>query len=144
MTSSTYDVCDEIMRMCDLQERILREFIKCYRVEKSMDLIWLPRHGEIQVGGIVWSWRRHGLGVRFVSAEGRVVDVHSDPVDVSRIDVWRILSWMEGRRRVVSHEIVGEALAELETRGVIEHTADDVWRRLSLSETGVPSDNEGA
>jgi len=74
-----------------LQSVLQDEFFRCNAAVRDWKYLTdLPRRGYIHVLGKNWTYTRHGLGVRFESGEGAVVDVHNQLLDKKIVDAHRI------------------------------------------------------
>jgi hypothetical protein len=116
---------DEITRLCAAQERILTELRTQNPISEPLGILQLPKTGTLIVDQRAWLWRKHGMGVEFVSERGEVVDAHAHIDEPSRIDVWRIMNWMDGRGAVVGADQIEAALASMEASGVVQRVEGD-------------------
>lgn len=72
--------------------------------------------GHLDAANARWRWRRHGLGVLFVSDHAQVVDAHRRPADPTLVDAWRLLQFVDRDRRLHERDIARD-LEALRTAG---------------------------
>lgn len=88
-------------------------------------LFEMPRRGELQLGDCIWTFARHGAGVRFVEAGSRrVVDVTDMIEDTTLFDAWRVATYLGSLRRT------GAKLVQRELGCVQSTRLDEASRRV--------------
>jgi Domain of unknown function (DUF6896)/Protein of unknown function (DUF2185) len=87
-----------------------------------------------QFGRVMWSFKKHGLGLCFVSSQGVVVDVHRWLGRPELFDAWRLLQYVESvapRAQYPATEAELEAnLEQLHGSGQIERATIEGGFRL--------------
>ncbi|WP_156429811.1 DUF6896 domain-containing protein [Burkholderia sp. FL-7-2-10-S1-D7] len=99
-----------------LQSALQDEFFRCNSaVQDWKYLTDLPRQGYIRALGKNWTCTRHGLGVRFESDEGVVVDVHNRILDKRIVDAHRISEYIYSICKNINDDVnlYGECEAEI-------------------------------
>ncbi len=90
-----------LKNLADLQCRLLESLKAGYSVVGDLDdwgvLRSLPTKGQIELDGSTWSFKRHGMGFRFVRDSDRLtVDAHRLLGSYADgIDTWRALQYLE-------------------------------------------------
>ncbi|WP_315754391.1 MULTISPECIES: DUF6896 domain-containing protein [unclassified Bradyrhizobium] len=82
-----------------LQEKLCSALFAKYGPAKDELLLNIPRAGSIELDDVLWSFKRHGLGVLFERFSDRVtVDVHQNISSCPRcVDPWRLLQYLGSR-----------------------------------------------
>jgi len=64
----------------------------------TQEVLNLPGQGQVDIDGVIWTFQRHGAGLRFTSAsDGRVVDMHQNLPRSDVIGAWRLLQYLESQ-----------------------------------------------
>ncbi len=101
-----------IRELLVLQERLVAAFRNAFPRSRDWQfLLDFPSFGELNLDGAMWSFRKHGSGLRFVSSQGVIVDAHCWLGRPELFDAWRLLQYVES---VVPRAEVPASEAELE------------------------------
>jgi hypothetical protein len=114
----------EIIRLLRLQTSLLTSFRSLF--PNLRDWKWMldsPRSGELETVGEKWAFQKHGVGLRFVSASGVVVDMHREVGRPNVFDQWRLCQFVESLHpgwapELLKHQIAN-SLAELVRAGMV-------------------------
>ena len=120
------DVLVSAREFAAIQSALLTLLDKAYPFLALGDLDRLPKTGTIAALGGVWTFKRHGAGVKFVSADEVVVDAHRAVRAVGGIDAWRLARYMSSlQKSEVSHRDVEKALSEISRAGGLRLSGED-------------------
>ncbi|MBZ5795173.1 hypothetical protein K8353_34145 [Burkholderia contaminans] len=127
MSILTYiEFVEVVNRFAFLQSKLQDEFLR--QNSKAVDwkyLTDLPRRGYVDLLGERWSYRRHGLGVRFESERGLVIDVHKYILNKNVVDAHRICEYVISAKKDIEggvdvYQDCVEALRNMELVGVVK------------------------
>lgn len=123
---------DVLVELSGLQEQLLDELHRRFPMVADARPWGWPARVSLEIGDTTWEGFRHGLGYRFASADGRVVEAHdriaSSPYP---IDAYRVLEYAEstgvesvwadnGRRVEIEDGPLQDALVRLVSTGWLE------------------------
>lgn len=119
---------DEVIRFFLLQSELVKALFKTYPMAKDIEwLLDFPKNGHVHINGDVWSFSKHGKGIRFFiegSHTGKVVDVHNNISCPELFDTWRLLQYFS-----LDDENQLEALLnEMVISGELEKISDKLYR----------------
>lgn len=84
-----------VLTYCELQRHLVTTFVRLMGCHSPQELCLVPRRGQMDHLGEIWSYTRHGVGVCF-EREGVVVDAHFEMFRFpSAVDAWRLLEYFE-------------------------------------------------
>lgn len=85
-----------ITEYLELQRSLICAFFETYPEGEQGDRLFItPRKGEIFCLDQIWSFRRHGSGIEFVSCQNRVVvDLDESVSSPNLFTVWRLSKYL--------------------------------------------------
>jgi hypothetical protein len=84
-----------ILEFVALQSALQDGFLKKHETVRDWNYFTdVPRHGHIDVSGARWDYFRHGIGVRFESEMGIVIDIHNLFLEKNIVDAYRISEYL--------------------------------------------------
>ena len=118
-----------------LQTALQRAFLEQnHSVHDWRLLTDVPRHGYVDALGLKWSYKKHGLGVRFSNTKKGVVDVHNHFLSYGLVDAQRICEYIISlderlERNVDLHFECKKALEAVWSAGKIQRSnfGDEMW-----------------
>jgi hypothetical protein len=97
MSTLIDDIKTFISTQVKLSNTLLNEFPEC---TNYLLLFNLPKNGEIEVNEIIWSYKKHGSGVKFIRADdGRLVDICERIDQPELFSEWRLSLYLESIHR---------------------------------------------
>lgn len=102
-----------------LQAKLQNEFLK--QNKKTIDwkyLTDLPRHGTLNISGEEWLYAQHGIGVRFESNAGFVVDIHKFILIENLVDAHRICEYIFSKEKYISSDFDVYKFCEISLRNM--------------------------
>ncbi|MFO0553688.1 MAG: hypothetical protein U0271_35220 [Polyangiaceae bacterium] len=90
----------------------------------------IPRTGQLELDGEVWSYVWHGRGLRFRDPHGVVVDCHVAVEEARGVDAWRLMLYCESRS-IVSVEY-GSDTARADDNAAMSRLLEESCRRGKL------------
>ena len=119
---------NKIVYFFQLQNELVEALFKAYPMAK--DTKWLldfPKSGRVQINDDVWSFSKHGAGIKFfmdgVNAS-KIVDVHNNISCPELADTWRLSQYLslddESQLRVFLNNMV--------LSGELEKVSDKLYR----------------
>src|SRR5687768_6373716 len=111
-----------IQEMVGAQRTLLSAFFdQFHHLRDHEALLDYPRSGQVRALGSIWSFRKHGMGVRFEDEEsGRVIDVHAGLRNGSFFDAWRLGTYLRSVGNPIEDEDLKSELTLLEGQGALE------------------------
>jgi hypothetical protein len=117
----------------ETQSRLCRTVTRAYDLKDDDSVIFsVPKTGTLELNGEGWTFKRHGLGIRFTSdRQGHVIDAHRNFVSYpAGFDAWRLLQFLKTIRTedfdlaseaggLEDESRVNELLSSLAAQGVI-------------------------
>jgi len=105
-----------------LQLLILALFKKQFPQAKDWNyLLDFPSTGQLKIANDMWVFHKHGVGLRFESSRGTIVDIHSRISEPDILDAWRLLQFLESKKIVEEGQIGERDLDELLETLVVEN-----------------------
>ncbi|MEM8978155.1 MAG: hypothetical protein AAGD04_01600 [Pseudomonadota bacterium] len=94
---------------------------------------FLPKSGHVHLEGDTWTWQRHGLGLRFTSPEGVVVERFRADEPKDLFEIFELEEYQESLGRKGDLE---PKLKDLAERGLLERVGN--YRFVLLSDKAAP------
>jgi hypothetical protein len=121
-----------------LQSALQNEFFKNNLTAQDWSYLTdLPRRGHVHAQGALWNYSRHGLGIKFESEEGIVVDIHDHLLEKNVIDVHRVTEYVTSmlKSSASSFDFYSECekrIDDAERNGVVEKLGKNkqIWKLL--------------
>ncbi|MVF14714.1 hypothetical protein FT643_21485 [Ketobacter sp. MCCC 1A13808] len=84
-------------------------------------LLDFPKTGEIEIGGQIWMFNKHGVGLLFRNVStGEIIDVHKYVDNTEIFDSWRLEQFLDSIGVDYSEYDLADCLAKLKDQGVIK------------------------
>ena len=119
---------DEIIRFFILQNELINALFNAYPMAKDVEwLLDFPKNGYVHINEDVWSFSRHGKGIRFFkegSQIGKVVDVHNNISYPELVDIWRLSQYF----LLDDENQLKEFLNNMVISGELEKISDKLYR----------------
>lgn len=119
-----------VKTMVDLQQSLLVEFFNIYPLLKDFDLLLdFPKTGEIKLENTLWSFIKHGKGLKFIRREPKpniIIDMYINISDPYIVDEWRLRQYLES---------LGYDLQKYNIRAILnEMVMSEVLESMSLQQ----------
>jgi hypothetical protein len=142
MDFSKMDAVIIIWKYSELQKDLVQRLLVSYR-PKDLEFFRDISDGRIECRGTWWTHRRHGAGVKFLSATTDVVDAHVGmAAHPNAVDAWRLLEYFESQG-VSEVEFMGKEYAA-DDEGALEDLLRQMTRAGKLKEVTYKSSGWGA
>lgn len=134
---SLHEIRQAAIKVERLQNKIRRVFFLLNSDAKDFRLLGdFPSSGSLECDGKAWSYKKHGLGYRFLSEHGQVVDVHnhlkrnSCVLDAHRLTEYLLSTHANLGHGDMLHAHIENGLTVLEKEGFLirTKTAPPSWQ----------------
>lgn len=89
----------ELRNFVAIQEKLIKSFMNQYPDVKDYQfLLDFPKQGTIKVDNNIWSFSKHGKGIKFYqdgSPKAKVVDIHCNITEPEIFDLWRLSQYFQ-------------------------------------------------
>ncbi len=109
------------------QEKLLQLFfIENPRLKDFKFQTDFPKSGAVSVGDEIWCYTKHGLGYRFSSEHGVVIDVHNDfnkgssLIDAHRLTEYLLSTGMPSNESDDLYAAIESGLSKLQAQGLLK------------------------
>ncbi|SUB83923.1 Uncharacterised protein [Pragia fontium] len=125
---------NDIIGFVRLQKGLMNAFFIAYPIVK--DFTWLldfPKSGNIKLDHDLWSFIKHGKGIKFLKRSSQpeiVVDVSTNINNPNMIDVWRLSQYFLSNLSEVSDSEIKCLLDEMVYSGLLKKTSEKQYELI--------------